>query len=279
MKTILRILVIAVVAFAIVVITVLYAIYESEPSQQGVLEDQTFDEDIEEMIVRVENSRVDFRASDDDTARVVLSGNSEDFTLDTELSDGRLTIEVDDRTGFFMFNFNRFHSLQVYIPENGVNSLAIESDNGTIQAIGIGADEVTVEADNARIEMNGVVADSADIETDNGAIELRDMEAELSVRSSNGRIIFTDVSGELQAQANNGRIELTAETLDFPVDFETDNGRIEVRTEHEPTNARIDADVNNGSIDIYGQDSSRITFGDGDVLIRLVSRNGSIEVK
>jgi len=61
------------------------------------------------------------------------------------------------------------------------------------------------------------------------------------------------VSGELEAQANNGRIELETDTLDFPVDFDTDNGRIEIRTETEPANARIEARVDNGSIDIYGR--------------------------
>lgn len=279
MKTFVRVLTIILVLFVIGVIAVLYAIYNSDPAQQDLLEEKTFDAEIEEMEIMVENSRVDFQPSNDETSRVVLTGNSDDFTLKTDVVDGRLVIEVEDRSGFFNFGFNQNSSLQVYVPANGLASLAADSNNGTIQAKDIEVAELALEADNGRIELDAVDSERVDIETANGRIELRNMEADISARASNGRIIFTDVSGELEARASNGRIELAADMLDFPVDFETNNGHIEIRTENEPDNALIESRVDNGSIDVYGQDSEEVTFGNGDVLINLASNNGRIVVE
>ncbi|HSI67234.1 MAG TPA: DUF4097 family beta strand repeat-containing protein [Planococcus sp. (in: firmicutes)] len=276
MKTVIRILLILIL---LGVIAVMLSIYNSEPAQQDVLDEQTFEEEVEEMQISTQNSRVDFLPSTDGTSRVVLTGNSDDFTLTADLSDGRLEIEIEDRSRFFNFDFSRSYSLQVYVPENGLASLSADSDNGAIQAVNIQADELALEADNGRIELQNVESERVHVQTDNGRIELTGMDAEIIARSSNGRITFTDVSGSLQAQASNGRIELTTATLDFPVDFETNNGRIEIRTDSEPTNARIQARVDNGNIDVYGQESEEVLFGDGDALIRLTSNNGSIVVQ
>ena len=279
MKTFVRVLIIVTVLFLIGVIAVLYAIYNSDPEQQDVLEEKTFDAEIEDMEIMVENSRVDFLPSNDGTSRVVLTGNSDDFTLKTEVLDGRLVIEVEDQSGFFNFGFNRSSTLQVFVPSSGLASLTADSNNGAIQANDIEASELSLEANNGRIELEAVNSETVNVETANGRIELADMEAIMTVRASNGRIIFADVSGEIEAKASNGRIELTVDTLDFPVDFETNNGHIEIHTENEPDNARIESRVDNGSIDVYGQDSEQVSFGDGDVLINLASNNGRVVVE
>lgn len=279
MKTLVKVLIIIAAIVLIGVIIVLVISYNSDPARQEVLETQSFDAQIEDMEINVENARVDFVPSEDDTARLVLSGNSDDFTLTTDLTGGRLIIQVEDRSQFFNFDFNRTYSLQISVPENGLDSLTVESDNGTIQARDIEAAELSLEVNNGRINLQAVESETVNIETDNGAVDITEMEANMAVRSSNGRIIFNDVSGELQARANNGRIELSTETLDFPVDFETNNGRIEIRTDSEPSNARIQARVDNGSINVYGLENEESVFGDGDVLIQLESNNGRIVVE
>lgn len=260
MRTLIRILLIATALFLIVAGVIFYMIFNSDPAQQDVLEDQSFEEKIDDIEILLENSRVEFLPSPGASTRIVLMGNSDDFSLKTEVSGSRLAIEVEDRNRFFLFGLNRSHTLQVYVPKNGVSMLAVESDNG-------------------RIDVRDIAAEKLDLSANNGAITVTNMDADMDVRTSNGRIIFRDVTGELVAKANNGRIELITGTLDFPIDFETDNGRIEIRTDSEPDNTRIEADVDNGSIDIFGQSSRRVSFGDGDVLIRLVSNNGSIDVE
>ena len=279
MKILARILIILISLFLIGTMIVLYFIYTSDPARQEVLEERTFDEDIEDIEVTVENSRVDFLPSTDGTTRIVLTGNSDDFTLNTDLSGVRLEIEVEDQSGFFGFGLSRSSSLQVYVPENGLASLSADSDNGALQASDIQVYDLTFEANNGRIELEAVESERITVETANGRIELTRIEANMSVRASNGRLIFTDVSGELQARANNGRIDMAVDTLDFPVNLETNNGHIEIRTETEPDNARIEARVDNGSIDVYGRDSEEVSFGDGEVLIELNSNNGRIVVE
>lgn len=279
MGAFLRILIIIASVFLVGVGIVLYLVYNSSPAQQEVLEEKSFTENIEEMEITVENSRVEIRLSEDETARIVMSGNNDDFTLNTEAAGGLLAIEVEDSTPFFNFDFNHSYTLQVYVPASGLDSLSADSNNGTIEVGEIRADELMLEADNGRITLDAVDSERVEIETDNGQIELKDMEADISVRSSNGRILFSDISGKLEAKANNGRIELEADTLDFPVDFDTDNGRIEIRTRNEPANARIEARVDNGNIDVYGRENEETVFGSGEVLIRLSSNNGSITVE
>lgn len=279
MKTFVRFLIILIVLVVIAVFAVLYTIYNSGSTEQNVLEEQSFDEEIAEMEIRLENARVDFVPSNDDTTRVVLTGTNDDFTLRTELSGGRLQIEIEDRSPFFSFGFRRSYSLKVQVPQTGLELLMADSDNGAITARNINAVEVSIEADNGRIELVSVESEKVTLETDNGRILSRDMEADITARTANGRITFTDVSGELHARANNGRINLTTGTLDFPVDFETDNGRIEIQTENEPSNTRIEAHTDNGRIELYGQNSAQLTFGSGDVLVKLASDNGRIIVE
>ncbi|HSI68262.1 MAG TPA: DUF4097 family beta strand repeat-containing protein [Planococcus sp. (in: firmicutes)] len=279
MKILERVLIIAIFFFLVATLIVLYFIYTADPARQEVLEERTFEEDIEDMGITVENSRVEFLPSTDGTTRIVLTGNSDDFTLNTDLSGVRLEIEVEDRSRFFGFGLNRSSSLQVYMPENGLASLSANSDNGALQARDIQVYDLTFEAKNGRIELEAVESERIHVETANGRIEMTRIDADISVRASNGRIIFTDVSGELQARANNGRIDMAVDTLDFPVNLETNNGHIEIRTETEPANARIESRVDNGSIDIYGRDSEEVRFGNGDVLIELNSNNGRIVVE
>ncbi|MGM0898544.1 MAG: DUF4097 family beta strand repeat-containing protein [Bacillota bacterium] len=279
MKTFLKVLITIASLFLIGVIVVLYVSYNSDPAQQEVLEEQTVDAEIEDMEIRVQNSRVNFLPIDDGTSRLVLSGSNDDFTLNTDRTGSRLIVEVEDRPRFSLFGFNRSSTLQVYVPESGLDSLSVGSTNGAIQADDIQAADISFEANNGRIELDAVESETVDVETANGRIELTDVDADMTVRASNGRIIFTDVSGELEAKANNGRIDLTVDTLDFPVELETNNGHIEIHTENEPDNARIEARIDNGSIDVYGRENEQSVFGDGDVLIQLISNNGRIVVE
>ena len=279
MRTFFRIVLILASLTLLGVVVVVYILGQTDPAQQETLEQQNFGEGIEEVDIGVENARVEMMPGDGEDTRIVLLGNDDDFTLNTEVAGGRLSIEVDDRSPFFNFDFTRSYTLQVHVPERGLDYVSAESANGTIEANGISVDELALEADNGRIELGSVDSGTVDAETDNGRIEVKNMEADIVARSANGRIVFDDVSGDLTAQANNGRIELDTDTLDFPVDFETDNGQISIRTDAEPLNARIEARVDNGSIDVYGRDNEETVFGSGDVLIRLVSDNGSITVE
>lgn len=279
MKILVRILAIAAIVLLIGAIAFFYALYNSNAANEQVLEDQRFDESIDQIDISVDNARVELLPSEDDTARIVLSGTSDGFTFRSDATEGRLDIEFEERFRLFSFGFNRSYLLTVHVPDSGVESLSAESDNGRIDARQFSARELRLETDNGRIDGTAIDSERIEVQTDNGAVTLSNLDAAISVRASNGRIIFTDVSGELEARANNGRIELTADTIAFPVDFETDNGRIEIRTDTEPENARIEASTDNGRIDIYGRANEETIFGNGDIRVRLKTDNGRIVVE
>ncbi len=274
-----RILIILAAILLIGVMAVFYVIYNWEPGPQNVLEEKVIKVQIDDIELTLENSRVDFLPSGDATTRIIVVGNNDNFTLQTNVSDDRLFIELENKNWFSLLNFNRSYSLQVFVPTTGLTSLSADSENGRIGAKDIKAAELSLQTDNGRISLESVESETIDAETYNGRIELTNMEANMTVHTSNGRIVFTDTSGKLEATTNNGRIQLTTDTLDFPIDFETDNGRIEIQTQTEPTNARIETHVDNGRIDIFGQTSEQVTFGKGDTLIKLDSDNGRIVVE
>ncbi len=279
MKVFLRVLLIIASLFLLGIGIVLYLVYNSGPESLGVLEERNYDETIDAVEVQLENAQLDIRPSEDDTTHFVLSGNSDNYKMNTEVTSGLLTIEVEDRSPLFHFDFNRSFVVELFVPASGLSSLTANSDNGRIAVNGIQADELWLSTNNGRIVLDAVDSEIIEAETDNGRIEITGTQADINARSSNGRLVFSEVAGELTARTNNGRIELTAETLDFPIDFETDNGRIEIHTETEPANALIEARVDNGSIDIYGHDNEATEFGRGDALIRLLSNNGRITVE
>lgn len=279
MKVFLRVLLIIASLFLLGIGIVLYLVYNSGAESLEVLEERNYDETIDAIKVQLENARLDIRPSEDATTHFVLSGNSDSYKMNAEVTGGLLTIEVEDRSPLFHFDFNRSFVVEVFVPASGLSSLTANSDNGRIVVNGIQTDELWLSTNNGRLVLDSVDSETIEAETDNGRIEITATQADINARSSNGRLVFSEVAGELTARTSNGRIELTAETLDFPIDFETDNGRIEIQTEIEPANALIEARVDNGSIDIYGRDNEATEFGRGDVLIRLLSNNGRITVE
>lgn len=87
-----------------------------------------------------------------------------------------------------------------------------------------------------------------------------------------------NVEGEIRGSTDNGRILLLTNKINWPIDLSTDNGSIEIKTKSEPTNATINAEVGNGKITIFGEETKLKTFGKGESLIKLQTDNGRITV-
>jgi len=111
-------------------------------------------------------------------------------------------------------------------------------------------------------------------------VTMRHIEADsIYAESDNGRIEFDQVDGEITAITDNGRIVLAGEDLDRNIDFQTDNGSIEITTAQKATNATIFAKTGHGRIDVYGERNSRSRFGAELHQIKLKSDNGRITVR
>ncbi|WP_432360079.1 DUF4097 family beta strand repeat-containing protein [Sporosarcina sp. UB5] len=239
--------------------------------------------------------------SDDTETRVELTGTREKLELTAEVLVDTLRIKLKNKSPWsFLFQFNtKGVALNVFIPKKLYESISMKSDNGRINAEKLIGKQIECRTDNGRIELNELAATSLEAETDNGRIEIskvqtdrlkaktdngrvtmRHVDAEFTyAESDNGRIEFDQVDGELTAITDNGRIVLAGEHLDRNIDFQTDNGSIEISTMQKASNATIVAKTGHGRIDVYGERNSRSRFGDELHQIRLKSDNGRITVK
>ncbi len=158
--------------------------------------------------------------------------------------------------------------------------LLVETDNGSVDLNQINADSFAVKSDNGAIKLTSVQAKNLRAETDNGQLTLKDIRAgKLHAVSDNGAITLKEVEGDVQAQTDNGRIHLLAADLERSISLETDNGSILLETKKQPENATINAEVDWGSVSVFGSRKSRTVFGTGEHAVDLQSDNGSITVK
>jgi DUF4097 and DUF4098 domain-containing protein YvlB len=239
--------------------------------------------------------------SDTDETRIELTGAKEKLELTADVFGDTLRIRLKNKMHWlFIFNFNtKGVALNVFIPKKLYQSISMKTDNGRINAEKLIGKHIECHTDNGRIELAELAATSLDVETDNGRIEIskvqtdrlktktdngrvtmKNIDAEaIYAESDNGRIEFDQVDGELTAITDNGRIVLAGEHLDRNIDFQTDNGSIEITTTHKASNATILAKTGHGRIDIYGERNSRSRFGAELHQIRLKSDNGRITVR
>ncbi|WP_442961150.1 hypothetical protein [Pseudogracilibacillus sp. SO30301A] len=58
----------------------------------------------------------------------------------------------------------------------------------------------------------------------------------------------------------------------------TDNGRIDVQSNKEPTNAILDLKTDNGKVRVFGESNWVTVIGNGENIIKLTTDNGSITI-
>lgn len=183
------------------------------------------------------------------------------FDFQAKVKGDNLTVLLKERRGFFNFGGSlKDVELVVHVPEKEYNKISVETDNGRIKMEALQGKEFVLSTDNGRIELKNIIANKLMAYTDNGDISL------------------VDVEGEIVAETDNGRITMKAEQLDRAIELTTDNGRIEIETAEEPTNAIINAKTDNGRIEIFGSSNEQTTFGKGEHVIKLKTDNGRITV-
>ncbi|EPD50120.1 hypothetical protein HMPREF1210_02968 [Paenisporosarcina sp. HGH0030] len=184
------------------------------------------------------------------------------YIFNVDVKGDTLTVQLKQKRRFLsLFNFHTGDlKLTVNVPEKQYKDLQVKSDNGRIMVENLQVEKVL-------------------LETDNGQIQVKEVEAKtVKVESDNGKIILDHVQGEINGSTDNGKISLITNKIEWPIDLETDNGSIEVKTESEPKNTRIDAKTDNGIVNIFGDKDSYVTYGNGKSLIKLRTDNGPITV-
>jgi len=247
------------------------------------------DSNFSEVEVSADNARIKITATNDEKARVELTGKVQEKHQDrTKLA---VTVENDklkikqESTYHPWFNINLFdllHPLEVivYIPEQQYQSIIAENTNGDVDIKSVKALNLELKSSNGTIKLNDAITKSMKVETYNGSVKLKNIEAESSwLKSSNGRIVLDYVTGQLTGETYNGSITAIVKDMDVPMDLKSNNGSVSIETESEPTNVRFTVSAHNGSTNILDKYSNNSTIGNGDNEIQLSTYNGSIKVK
>lgn len=231
-----------------------------QSNNKKIIEDSSFTN----IDVLTDNADVVIEPTKSSEVTVEYTGASKKkkFNFDADVKGETLSVQLEQKRPFF-FSFG-FHSgdlkLTISVPEKQYGNLQVESDNGRIDIEELNSEHVYLETDNGQIQVRNIEAKTVDVETDNG------------------KVILEHVEGEIRGATDNGRIFLLTNEINWPIDLSTDNGSIEIKTKTEPTNATFDANVGNGKITIFGEDTKVKTYGKGRSLIKLQTDNGRITV-
>lgn len=272
---------------------------------EAVAEEKQIPEgDINDIYIKSMNTKVEVIATEDMSPKTELVGNNfkgSELEYDVDLTDGKLSIEIKERMmKLFSFDFRSTGlTLKVYVPDKEYKSLQAGSDNGEIDMENIHANDIdantsngtlnlenikssqlTLVTDNGQIHAKNLKTDSVNVETKNGQANLSHVDAKtVQAVSDNGEIKLTDVTGDITGETKNGYITLMVDDLERDMELETDNGKISIESKEKPENVHFDVEVDNGKVDILGEYEGTTVIGNGDHLIKLTSKNGSIVVE
>ena len=195
------------------------------------------------------------------------------------------------------------------VPVDELQGLELTTDNGEVEIRGGGGDEIAVrtvlaerhegdgeysldvngdrllvtgECDGRRIDdctvgfIVTVPSDfEVDIETHNGRVSVADLDGGVRVETDNGAIDAERIgAARVDTHTDNGRIRLTFDDSPISVAATTDNGAIAVRLPDFGVDYSVDADSDNGRVDI---DVRTDPAADHQVTAR--TDNGAIDVE
>lgn len=269
----------------IIVVAIFVLIYKPWETLETTNNNQVIrDHSYRNININTANTKVEIVPTKRSETTVTLSGNAgknSRLTLDADVKGDTLAVEVKRKRKFSLWTFNSLYNmtLTVNIPEKQYDSITVHSKNGRIELDSMLANQVRLESKNGRISLGHIEAESIHVDTKNGAIELINIDSSnINADTKNGKLVFEQVNGDITGTTKNGRISLVTDHLNRSINLDTKNGQIEIKTSEEPTNAVIDAKTSNGRINVFGQSNSLTTYGDGENLIKLRTKNGRINV-
>ncbi|WP_042224822.1 DUF4097 family beta strand repeat-containing protein [Oceanobacillus manasiensis] len=234
--------------------------------RSDIFESEVFPEDgVEKVDIQLNNQKMNIKPSQSSEVIVELEGKGnrpDKNRLHAEMQGDKLIIETKahDEKLFRFFDWGDRLTLTVYLPDKEFASIQLDVDNGSINAEQINSTDIVAETNNGKIMMENILSERVNVE------------------SNNGKITLHNVEGELNGKTNNGAISLVTESLDRSIQLGSDNGKIKIETNEEPTNVTFDVRVDNGKIDIFGNSDWDTVVGDGENRVKLTTHNGSITV-
>lgn len=244
-------------------------------------EKKTFNPDkVQKIEIDNNNAKVEILSTNDENIKVEYRARNSDEQLAVKLNESTLSIQIKDSKKWFNFGlFRATQSLKVLVPEKDYEQLTVMNNNGSIHLKMLTAKKINLLTDNGKVGIEDVEGSLVHASSNNGQIEIKNVLAnQVEVKTKNGRVMLENIEGDISSQSNNGAITFKTIDLNQSLDFETDNGKITIQTEQEPTNAVLDLRADNGKIDVFEQSKWASIIGDGDHLIKLVTKNGGITI-
>lgn len=271
---------IALVLIVIGVIGSLLTIRSARDTSDWETKEQSFPaNDLVNIEIESMDAEVEILPTTDAEVTVSYTNLNADQHLTTDVDDGKLFVQVDYKQWFNIRFFQPRPTLTVHLPEKTYEQLKVNNDNGDIKADRLQAGEIMLSTNNGQIVVNDIEGSILHADSDNGKIEISQViTQQIDAHTHNGKITLHDVEGNITSQTDNGDISLTTIALDQMIDFSTDNGRITIQTEQEPTNAVLDLRTDNGRIKVFGQSDWNTVIGDGEHVVKLVTKNGNITI-
>ncbi|WP_298825829.1 DUF4097 family beta strand repeat-containing protein [uncultured Planococcus sp.] len=245
-------------------------------------ENVVFEEEIRDILISAENVDVKILPSENESTTIKLSESNDDFNLSTRLEGTELTVEVSETSSFLNSRFLDTSGLTIHVPLVNSRTLDIQNGNGNIIISDIEPYEFSAYTANGKIEIQDVSAKYFTADTGNGDISVRESDAQMvKLSSANGNIHLKNVHAftDLMAISSNGNIDMQVSDLAYSLEFKASNGDITIQTENKPMQGSIEATASNGTIDIFGDDSERITFDGTFPRLIVDAVNGDILVE
>jgi Uncharacterized conserved protein len=216
--------------------------------------------------IRSDNTRIELLPSTDQDVNIQLDGkvlSNVKPQLSVKAEDSTLMITMNkNQRKWFNFNLREDSlTLKVYLPEKQYNELKIKNNNGYLKAKQLNVTSIQASTNNGRIEFSDTASQA------------------VKVKADNGKIMLDHVTGVLDGRTNNGSITVQTKEINQNITLDTNNGKILIQMETEPTDVTFYTHVDNGRINIFDKYKGNTVVGDGKTLVKLTADNGSITVK
>lgn len=189
------------------------------------------DGDFDTIIAMLDTADIRFAVSDDGAVRVVCHERS-DQPHSVSVHDGRLVIRAPNEPWYkqlFGFYFGR-EVITVYLPEEFVPTLLLESDTGDVTlGKSLAFESAKIETDTGDVTISSAIKGVLTIESDTGDVALKNNTFNvIDMETDTGEVELSSVniSGSIGVLTDTGDVELDNTLVTGDINIETDTGDV-----------------------------------------------------
>ena len=189
------------------------------------------DGDFDTIVAMLDTADIRFAVSDDGAVRVVCHERS-DQPHSVSVHDGRLVIRAQNEPWYkqlFGFYFGR-EVITVYLPEELVPTLLVESDTGDVTlGKSLAFESAKIETDTGDVTISSAIKGVLTIESDTGDVALKNNTFNvIDIETDTGEVELSSVSvsGSIGISTDTGEVELEKTLVTGDINVETDTGDV-----------------------------------------------------